>query len=93
MTDKELRKLSRAELIQMLLQQSQEIQLLRQQLRASEAALEKRVITILESGTLAEAALKLSGIFEAADLACKDYTENLKRLTQEMEAQHEKSKT
>lgn len=93
MTDKELRKLSRSELVQMLLQQSQEIQMLRKQLQSAEAALEKRIITILESGTMAEAALKLSGVFEAADVACQNYIENIQRMNREMEEKHEKTQS
>lgn len=93
MTDKELRKLSRGELVEMLLQQSQEIRLLRKQLQSAEAALEKRIITILESGTMAEAALKLSGVFEAADMACQSYIENIQRMSNEMEEKHEKTQS
>lgn len=93
MTDKELRKLSRGELVEMLLQQSQEIRLLRKQLQSAEAALEKRIITILESGSMAEAALKLSGVFEAADMACQSYIENIQRMSSEMEEKHEKTQS
>lgn len=93
MTDKELRKLSRSDLVQMLLQQSQEIQMLRKQLQSVEAALEKRIITILESGTMAEAALKLSGVFEAADIACQSYIENIRQMNREMEEIHEKTQS
>lgn len=91
MTDRELRKLSRAELMQMLLEQSREIELLRKQLDAAQAALETRMIHTLEAGTMAEAALKLNGVFEAADAACKEYLENIKKLNREMEMMHEKA--
>lgn len=80
MTDKELRRLSRAELLQMLIAQVEENEKLRKSLEEAQAQLNKRQIAIENSGTLAEAALKLNGVFEAADKAAKQYLENMERL-------------
>lgn len=80
MTDKELRRLSRAELLQMLIAQVEENEKLRKSLEEAQAQLNKRQIAIENSGTLAEAALKLNGVFEAADKAAKQYLENIERL-------------
>lgn len=77
MTEKELRRLSRSDLLSLLLEQSRETQQLRQQLQEAQAALEDRAIRIREAGSIAEAALKLSGIFEAAEAACQQFTENV----------------
>lgn len=85
MTDKELRKLSRGDLMQILLEQSKEIQALRDELAKKEAALEDKRILIENSGSIAEAALKLNGIFEAAEAACKQYTDNLRELNSRKE--------
>lgn len=79
MTDKELKRLSRTDMMQMILDLTRENEALRDQLREAESELRSREIEISESGTLAEAALKLSGIFEAADIACMLYTENMRK--------------
>ena len=84
MTEKELRKLGRADLVQMLLELSQENAALRTRLEAAERKAASRELQIAQAGTMAEAALKLNGVFEAADAACKQYMENIQRLTQEL---------
>ena len=61
MTDRELKKLSRAELLEMLVAQMKENEALSQRLQAAEAALESRRIEVEQSGTMAEAALRLNG--------------------------------
>ncbi len=84
MTEKELRKLSRADLMQLLLELSQENDRLRSQLETAEQKLKSRQLQLANAGTMAEAAMKLNGVFEAADAACKQYMENIQRLTREM---------
>lgn len=69
----------------MLLSQMEENRALSQKLQEAEAKLAEREITIAEAGTLAEAALKLNGVFAAADMAAKQYLENVKRLSDEAE--------
>lgn len=85
MTEKELRRLSRGELMELLLKQSIRMHALEERLEQAEKALEKRELTQLEAGTMAEAALKLNNVFQAADEACKQYIENIQRLNREME--------
>lgn len=81
MTDRQLRKAGRTDLLRLLLEQRRENEKLRQQLSEMEERLRNRQITIDQSGTLAEAALKLSGIFDAAETACQYYTENIRGLS------------
>ena len=81
MTDRQLRKASRADLLKLLLEERKETEALREQLSQTQEQLQQRQITIDQSGTLAEAALKLSGIFDAAETACQYYTENLRNLS------------
>ena len=81
MTDRQLRKASRLDLLQILLEQRRENESLRQQIAELEQQLLKRQITIDQAGTLAEAALKLSGIFDAAESACQYYSENIRSLS------------
>ena len=90
MTDKELKRLSRTELLELLVNQVEENEALKAQVSALTAKLEERAIQIEESGSLAEAALKLSGIFSAADEAAERYLENRKRQADELCAEKEK---
>ena len=81
MTDRQLRKASRTDLLKLLLEQRKETEALRRQIDQLREQLQQRQITIDQSGTLAEAALKLSGIFDAAETACQYYTENIRGLS------------
>ncbi|MCB6992786.1 DNA repair protein [bacterium 210820-DFI.6.37] len=83
MTDKDLRRLNRAELLEMLLAQMEENEKLKQSLEETQKALADRRIAIDQAGTLAEAALKLNGVFDAADRAVRQYLENIQRMTRE----------
>lgn len=82
MTAKELRRLSRRELMELLLAQSRELKELQSKYDAAEQALEDKTIAISQAGSIAEAALALSGIFEAAEEACHQYTRNVAALCQ-----------
>lgn len=82
MTDKELRKLKRIEILELLLEQSRENERLRAEIAEVNKKLEDKEIAIKEAGSIAEAALKLNGIFEAAQRAADQYLENLKMQTE-----------
>ena len=86
MTERELRRLSRADLLEMLIDQSKEMEMLRQRLEVAEAALARREIIIGSAGSIAEASLKLNGIFEAAQAACEQYIENVRMLNERQDA-------
>ena len=75
-TEKELRKLNRYELLEMLLAQSKKLARVEQELALAKAELERRDIAVSSSGTLAEAALKLNRVFEDADRAAQQYIES-----------------
>ena len=79
-TQNPLRKLNKLQLLELLAQQERELQSLRQQLVEEEAALEERQIRIEEAGSIAEAALKLNGIFEAAQQAADQYLSSIRYL-------------
>lgn len=83
MTDKELKRLNRAELLEMLLAQMEENEKLNRQLQEARDALDNRQIAIEQSGTLAEAVMRLNGVFEAADQAARQYLENIERIARE----------
>ena len=86
MTDRELRKLSRSDLLELLLAQRKENEQLRCLLDQAEARLADRTIKIDKAGTLAEASLQLSSIFEAAQEACKLYTDNIRQVSEQQTA-------
>jgi chemotaxis regulatin CheY-phosphate phosphatase CheZ len=81
MQDKDLRKLSRAELLELLISQTRRVEELEAQLADALAQLEKRQIAIDKAGTLAEASLMLNGVFEATEKAAAQYLENIERLS------------
>ena len=81
MTDRQLRKLNRTDLLKLLLEEKKETEALRKQLQEMQLQLECKQLNLNQSGSLAEAALKLSGIFEAAETACQYYTENIRNLS------------
>lgn len=82
MTDKDLKKLSRAELLEMLLTQTKEVKRLSAELDEANRKLQDRRIMLENSGSIAEAALKLNDVFQAAQLAADQYLENVKQLAE-----------
>ena len=82
MTEKELKRLTRADLLEMLIAQSEELRQVKERLKIAEAALANRVIEIDNAGSIAEASLRLNGVFEAAQAACEQYTENIRLLSE-----------
>ena len=80
MTDRELQRLRREDLLQILIGQQKQIQELTDALEKAETALDNRKIELGNSGNIAEAALKLNGVFEAAQRAAEDYQARLKEL-------------
>ena len=83
MTDKELKKLSRAELLELLLIQTRESESLRRQLDASEQELKNREIRIREAGSLANAAMEINGVLFSAQKAAQQYLDNIARMEEE----------
>ena len=79
MTEKELLKLKKSELLEIMLAQSKEIDSLREQLAKTQSMLDDRKIAIDESGSIAEASLRLTKVFEEAQKAADLYVENIKR--------------
>lgn len=90
MTAKELKRLRRSDLLEMLLTLRKENEQLRQQLNYTQKQLENRRIEIESSGSLAEAALRISGIFEAAQAACEQYAENVRQRVEQQEQESKK---
>lgn len=69
--------MKREQLLELMLEQSRRIELLEKQVSELQAKLADRSIVVQESGSIAEAALKLNGVFEAAQRAADQYLESL----------------
>ena len=83
MTDKELHRLSRKELLEMLLAQIQENEKLKEELCRAERQLSDRRLLQENAGSMAEAAMRLNAVFEAADRAAQQYLENVRLSAEE----------
>lgn len=81
MTEKELKKLNRYQLLELIIIQSEQIQELQNQLQQAQEQIDAQNIRIAEAGSIAEASLQLSGIFEAAQSAADIYLENVRKQT------------
>ena len=86
MTERELRRLSRTDLLELLLAQRRENEQLRCILDQTQAQLADRTIQINKAGSIAEASLQLSGIFTAAQDSCQYHLENIKLLSERQNA-------
>ena len=86
MNEKELKKMSRSELLEILIAQAEENKELKIRLQRAEQLRGERKIALENAGSIAEAALKLNGVFEAAEEAAKQYLENIKFLNDRAES-------
>ncbi len=73
MTKKELRKLNRYQLLELLVMQTEQNQQLQRQVEQLQAQLQERHLQMEQLGSIAEAALQLQGVFEAAQKAADVY--------------------
>ena len=89
MTDRELRKLRREDLLQILIDQQRQNDEMAEALKRAEAELQDKRIAIQQAGSVAEAALKLHGVFEAAQAAADDYAAQCRERADALQAQAE----
>lgn len=87
MTDKELRRMGRGDLIEIIYQYQKREQELMEENAALQRRLEDRRINIEKAGSIAEAALYLNHIFESAQAAADHYLEEVRASGSEREAQ------
>lgn len=79
MTDNELKKLSRAELLEMLISEVSEVERLNTENAELKTRLEEKELTIEKAGSIAEASMQLNGVFSAAQAAAEQYLMNIRR--------------
>ena len=85
MNEKELRKISRKELLELLLEQANRIVDLENELTKIKAKLEDKKIMLNEAGNLAEASLKITDLFQKTMETCKIYSDNIDELNSRIE--------
>ena len=78
MTDQELKKMNRLELLEILVKQGERIEELEKELAETKAQLESRRIRLEKAGSIADAALQITDIFTKAQEAADLYLENVK---------------
>ncbi len=83
MTSKQLKKLKRGELLEILVTQSKEIDRLTAELKAAKEKLEDRRILMENSGSLAEASLAIYHVVEETQKAADLYLENIRKTAEE----------
>lgn len=79
MAETELRKMNRMELIEIIYALQQEEKILEEEKKKLEDRLENWTIQCEESGSIAEAAVKVTGILETAQAAADQYLEAVQR--------------
>lgn len=90
MDDKKLRKISKRELLEILLAQSQKIEELEAELKNAQDAVMSKKIQLEEAGSIAEASLRLNKIFERAQEAADQYLMNVEEKCKELELKAQK---
>ena len=88
----DVKKMSKKDLLQLLVMQSKKIDELEEELAQANKLLESKQIMISEAGSIAEASLKLNKIFELAQEAADQYLENIKQLNEKKKEKLETSK-
>lgn len=91
--DRKLRKMKKAELLELLLEDEREIERLKAENVKLRKMLKIQRLKISEAGSIAEAALSLSGIFEAAQRAADMYLKFTKYGLEDITAGEEEGKT
>ena len=85
MTEKELQRLNRRELLEMLISQMEKNEYLQQKLEEAEEKLSSRQIALQNAGSIAEASLQLNSVFESAQAAAEQYLENIAHMNEQQE--------
>ncbi len=83
MNVKELKSLSRGDLLELLLAQTERVEQMETELAETKKRAEARDIIIERSGTLAEAAMQINQVWQAADRAAAQYLSNVMRIYDE----------
>lgn len=90
MTDKEFKRLSRAQLIDIIYQFQLQIDTLTEQKQVLERELADKRLRLSNAGNIAEAALEITDCFLSAQNAAEQYLNEIKAMREETEAERER---
>lgn len=93
MTDKELRHLSRVELIDIIYEQQKQLEAEKAVSARLKKKLNEKRLRISEAGSIAEAALKINGVFESAQAAADQYLASVRALEADLKKSMEEAET
>lgn len=78
MTEKELRKLKRSDLLEIMMEQAEEIEKQREELEKAREQLRERKLKLETSGSIAEASLAINNVIESAQTAADEYLASIR---------------
>ena len=90
MTDKEFKRLTRAQLIDVIYQLQLQIDGLTEQNRELEQELADKRLRLSNAGNIADAALEINDCFRSAQNAAEQYLNEIKAIREETEAERQK---
>ena len=90
MTDKEFKRLSRAQLIDIIYQLQLQIDKLNEEKQALEGELKDKRLRLSNVGNIAEAALEMNDCFRSAQNAAEQYVNEIKAIREETEAERQR---
>ena len=90
MTDKEFKRLSRAQLIEIIYQLQLQIDKLNEEKQALENELEDKRLRLQSAGNIAEAALEINDCFRSTQNAAEQYLNEIKAIREETEAERQR---
>ncbi|MBR4016779.1 MAG: hypothetical protein IKK11_03090 [Oscillospiraceae bacterium] len=90
MTDKEFKRLSRAQLIDIIYQFQLQVDELTEQNRELERELADKRLRLSNAGNIADAALEINGCFRSAQNAAEQYLNEIKAIRDETEAERQR---
>lgn len=93
MTEQELKKLKRYDLVRLLLDQKKENEWLEKENKELKERLDERLLKMEEAGSLAEAAIELNQVFESADSAVRQYKASLQKAYSQIDSMKKDTRT
>ena len=90
MTDKEFKRLSRAQLIDIIYQFQLQIDKLNEEKQELESELADKRLRLQSAGNIAEAALEINDCFRSAQNAAEQYLNEIKAIREETEAERQR---
>ena len=90
MTDKEFKRLSRAQLIDIIYQLQLQLDKVNEEKRELEGELANKRLRLSAAGNIAEAALEINNCFRSAQTAAEQYLNEIKAIREETEAERQR---